>query len=141
MSTKKKLENFMFNNLKKFNTFNIARFIYAFIGSGKTYSLLKLARENIKANKKVAIVSDWTGYAIKWARDKELSKVKWFSLEKIWDEICNIPQDYNEETCKDARFVRWKYCPSLKEFDWVYIDPACYEIIINRLVKELNKSK
>ena len=46
----------MFNNLKKFNTFNIARFIYAFIGSGKTYSLLKLARENIKANKKVAIV-------------------------------------------------------------------------------------
>ena len=49
------------NNLKKLNRFNVERFMNAFVASGKTYSLLELARKNVRAGKKVAIVTDRRG--------------------------------------------------------------------------------
>lgn len=128
------------NKLKKFNRFNVTRFMSAFMGSGKTFSILELARKNIKDGKKVAIVTEYDSLGRSWNYDEELKQIKWFKIDKIWNEICDIPLDYNEYTKNDTWYgVRWKYCPSLKDFDWVFIDPSCYEVIIRKLMDELNK--
>ena len=127
------------NKLKKFDRFNVTRFMSAFIGSGKTFSILELARKNITDGQSVAIVTDWPEYGRSLKNDEVLGKVKWFKLNKIWDEICNIPFEYEDVRYDAWRNVRWKDCPSLKDFDYVLIDPACYEVIIHKLMDELNK--
>ena len=51
-------------------------------------------------------------------------------LKWLKDDSCAEPTDYT--------IVYWKHLPQLKDYDFVYIDPACYERIIRVLMHKLD---
>lgn len=103
-------------------------FLNTFIACGKTLSIIRLAKENVQKGKSVAvIVPDVMHVQLYKSRHKEIDFIP---MKHVMDILKQYSLDYHAVTnCRDLNYRGKKY-------DWVHIDPSCYEYIILDLLKE-----
>lgn len=106
------------------------RFLSSMICTGKTTSMVNAAKKEIDTGKKVAIIIPEPALTYVY---KDLG-CDIYSLDTLlkWlqDDKCAEPADYTQ--------AYWKHLSQLKDYDFVYIDPACYERIIRVLLYKLD---
>lgn len=103
-------------------------FLNTFIGCGKTLSIMHLAEENARKGKSVAVVvPDVMHVRLYKSRHKEIDFIP---MKHVMDILKQYSLDcHNVTNCRDLNYRGKKY-------DWVHIDPSCYERIILDLLKE-----
>ena len=114
----------------KYTKLLVQRFLSSMVCTGKTTSMINQARKEIANGKKVAIIIEAPGFIYHY-KDLGADVYSLHTLLKwLKDDSCAEPTDY---AC-----VYWKHLPQLKDYDFVYIDPACYERIIRTLMDKLD---
>lgn len=127
---------FTSDNVRKYgNGLTLKRFINAFARSGKTTAVLEHAKSCIEKGEKVAIVTNHT-----WIMQNEYpEQLTFIHMDKLLKELKRYPIEGNEHTLVQPSFVPRKNIDLLKDYDRVFIEPACYEVIIETLIEILDK--
>ena len=113
-------------------------------GAGKTYSVQKAAGESVENGEKVAIVCAWHEIYLKDSRYKIITG-PFQGRQPVRDGKIDIWKLHDVLKCiqgkgphsEDVYSSWWKCYPEFKEYDRVYIDPDCYESILNQLMHQM----
>ena len=127
---------FTSDNVRKYgNGLTLKRFINAFVYSGKTTCVLEQAKRCIEKGEKVAVVTNHT-----WIMKNEYPKqLTFIHMDKLLKELNRYPLEGNEWTEKEPAFVPKKYIKLFEGYDRVFVEPACYEVIIETLIDILKQ--
>lgn len=109
------------------------KFINTFRAAGKTFCIRQQAKYEMNLGKRVAIVC-WFPQTY---FEKIYKKVKLYAAPEqgvihVY-KASNVLKYLEPFNCED---LYWKELPCFKEYDHLYVDPDCYELIIYALQKQ-----
>lgn len=113
-------------------------------GCGKTYSVQKAAEESVENDEKVAIICAYHEIYLKDIRYKIITGPSQ-GRQPVRDGKIDIWKLHDVLKCiqgkgpysDDVYSSWWKCYPEFKDYDRVYVDPDCYESILNQIMKQM----
>lgn len=93
--------------------------------TGKSHSITEMAKQELANGKKVAIIA----YHYQVYKTPQFKDIDVYSLEQVLKYLGPHVKDY----------ASWKNYTKFSQYDYLYVDPDCYEYMLTEMASKLNE--